>query len=457
MTDPRHDENESEETRQQTAVEPPRDLHWPADFEPTQRLQPAEAGAPDVPGGTSPSPAGPEPTQILPPPPTGPVVPPSAQAAEPARTPEPAHERKFSKVVAAATGVVLLGGLSGLAGAAVHDRITNDEARGPSISQSQTSLDAPSTSSLPAGEIEKVAQAVLPSTVVINVSGVRASGQGTGVVISADGTILTNNHVVEAAAERGTITVVFSNGTNAPATIVGRDPVTDVAVIKASGVSDLTPATLGSSRELRVGQRVIAIGSPFGLEATVTGGIISALNRPVSPGNPNSDNLTPTIFPAIQTDAAINPGNSGGPLVDLSGRVIGINSAISTGGSSSAGSIGLGFAIPIDLVRSVSEQILDGKTVEHARIGVIVEGATGSDNITGIGAIIGEVEAGSAGEDAGLRSGDIITAVDGHPVASGDALIATIRGYRPGDTVELTILRGKTNEIVSVELGSDAK
>lgn len=370
-------------------------------------------------------------------------------------TGSPAPERqasnagRFARGVAITTGIVLLSGISGFTGAALFDTSQDD-----GLPVSQTSLDKPSQTALAEGSVEKVAAAVLPSTVKINVSGAGSAGQGTGIVISEDGTILTNNHVVEAAADNGQITVVFHDGTNAAAKIVGRDPATDVAVIKAQNVSGLKPATLGSSSNLKVGQRVVAIGSPFGLEATVTDGIISALNRPVSPDGQTSASQAQTIFPAIQTDAAINPGNSGGPLVDLAGRVIGINSAISTGGTGN-GSVGLGFAIPINLVSSVSEQILAGEDVEHARIGVNVVAATGEDKITQIGAEIGEVVSGSAGEKAGLKAGDIVTGVDGHPVASNDGLVATIRGYRPGDTVTLTILRDGTSQKIKLTLGSD--
>ena len=205
-------------------------------------------------------------------------------------TGSPAPERqasnagRFARGVAITTGIVLLSGISGFTGAALFDTSQDD-----GLPVSQTSLDKPSQTALAEGSVEKVAAAVLPSTVKINVSGAGSAGQGTGI---------------------------------AAAKIVGRDPATDVAVIKAQNVSGLKPATLGSSSNLKVGQRVVAIGSPFGLEATVTDGIISALNRPVSPDGQTSASQAQTIFPAIQTDAAINPGNSGGPLVDLAGRVI---------------------------------------------------------------------------------------------------------------------------------------
>ncbi|WP_230081696.1 S1C family serine protease [Aeromicrobium senzhongii] len=365
--------------------------------------------------------------------------------------PQPRKKRRAGRLVAAATGVVLLAGASAAGGAAIYAAMEDD---GPVTSNTGTTLDKPVSSSQTTSDVMAAAEAVLPATVKINVTGSGESGTGTGVVISENGTILTNNHVIEAAADGGSITVAFNDGTNAKARIVGRDVATDVAVIQAEDVDDLPTATLGNSKDVKVGQTVVAIGSPFGLESTVTTGIVSALNRPVSPGDGSGSGGTTTTFPAIQTDAAINPGNSGGPLVDIQGNVIGINSAINTGGNGN-GSVGLGFAIPINLVNSVASQILDGKTVEHAQIGVQVSNATSEDQVTTTGAEISEVSAGSAGEKAGLKAGDIVTKVDGNPISSNGALVATVRGYRPGDTIDLTVLRdGKTRNI-SVKLGSD--
>jgi len=365
--------------------------------------------------------------------------------------PQPRRKRRAGRLVAAATGVVLLAGASAAGGAAIYAAMEDD---GPVTTSTGTTLDKPVSSSQTTSDVMAAAEAVLPATVKINVTGGGESGTGTGVVISENGTILTNNHVIEAAADGGSITVSFNDGTNAKARIVGRDVATDVAVIQAEDVDDLPTATLGNSKDVKVGQTVVAIGSPFGLESTVTTGIVSALNRPVSPGDGSGSGGTTTTFPAIQTDAAINPGNSGGPLVDIQGNVIGINSAINTGGNGN-GSVGLGFAIPINLVNSVASQILDGKTVEHAQIGVQVSNATSEDQVTTTGAEISEVTAGSPGEKAGLRAGDIVTKVDGNPISSNGALVATVRGYRPGDTIDLTVLRdGKTRNI-SVKLGSD--
>ncbi len=357
--------------------------------------------------------------------------------------------RKLVGVVA----IAALAGAAGFGGAAGYDRLNDDGSGGPTVS----SLDTGNTTSTnaPAGAVEKVAAKVLPSVVQINVKGKSDSGSGTGIIISSDGEILTNNHVVEVAGDDGTLTVAFSDGTNVKATIVGTDPLTDLAVIKATDKSGLVPATLGSSADLKVGQEVVAIGSPFGLESTVTSGIISALNRPVTSSSATANDQG-TTFPAVQTDAAINPGNSGGPLVDLNGNVVAINSAIRSGASAGeAGSIGLGFAIPIDLAKNVSKQLLAGKKVEHARIGVEVGQAVSSDDITGIGALVSKVTAGGAGDKAGLKKGDIITAVNGHPVASNEALVASVRGYQPGEKIKITYQRSSKTTTVEVTLDSD--
>lgn len=358
--------------------------------------------------------------------------------------------RRGGLLVAGLVGAALIGTAAGFGGAALYS--ANDDGSSSSPTVSSLSQDS-EASDLPAGTVEKVAAAVMPSVVQINVGGGDASGTGTGVILSNDGEILTNNHVVESAADGGSITVSFNDGSLAKAEIMGRDPKTDLAVIKAEGKTDLTPATLGSSSALRVGQGVVAIGSPYGLESTVTTGIVSALNRPVTSADASGSNST--VFPAVQTDAAINPGNSGGPLVDLDGRVIAINSAIRTSSGGESGSIGLGFAIPIDLAKNVASQLVEGKTVEHARIGVTVTAAVESDGITTVGAQVREVTKGSAGDEAGLEVGDVITAVGGNAVASSDALVAAIRGYQPGDEVEITYVRDGKTETTTVTLDSD--
>lgn len=423
-------------------------------------VDPASAGAPATtsvlptgsvvpPASTDDAPSGPAPTSDsgFPVPP---VVPPAATSGSaPKGGSGSGRGRGIAKAVGVGVLVAVIAAGAGYGGAALQNSGDDDT----TVPDGSSALDVPaSDEKAPKGDVEKVAAEVMPSVVQINVRNGEEGGSGSGVVLSADGEILTNNHVVEAAAEDGTVTVAFSDGTNAQAKILGRDTVTDLAVIKAEGVSGLKPATLGSSAELRVGQDVIAIGSPFGLESTVTTGIVSALNRPVESSDASGDNAT--VFPAVQTDAAINPGNSGGPLIDMAGNVIGINSAIRTN-SSASGSIGLGFAIPVDLARNVAQQLVEGKKVEHAKIGVTVTPATEEDELTGIGAEIREVEDGGAGDDAGLKAGDIITALNGIPVASSSALVASVRGHQPGDVVEITYLRDGKTETAKVTLDSD--
>jgi putative serine protease PepD len=364
---------------------------------------------------------------------------------------------------------LLLGGAGGVAGAVGYDQLSDDTgAPGSAPLTSSSTLNTTTSdtagssgssadaSSAPEGSPEAVAAAVLPSVVKINVVGQTGAGSGSGVILTADGEILTNNHVVDVAANGGRITVNFDDGSTAEAEIVGTDPVTDLAVIKAEDVSGLVAARLGDSNDLDVGQGVVAIGSPFGLEATVTSGIVSSLNRPVSvPG----EGAERTTYPAIQTDAAINPGNSGGPLVDLNGEVVGINSSIrsvASGLSGEAGSIGLGFAIPISKVLPVVEQLRAGETPTHALLGVEVA-TEQSDNGLRLGAGIQSVQPGSAADEAGLEPGDVVTKVDDETITSVESLVATIRGYRPGDTVTLTIDRDGETETLRATLDSDAE
>jgi putative serine protease PepD len=367
---------------------------------------------------------------------------------------QPPKRRRLGATVGAA---VLAGALAGVGGAAGYEALDDDDAADAGASAS--TLETVSSPSAPKVEssVAKVADKVLPSVVQINVSSGTDSGNGTGIIMSGDGQILTNHHVVEVAAEGGSITVVLPDGSTADATVVGTDPLTDIAVVQAEDVSGLTPAHFGSSAEVSIGEEVVAIGSPYGLENTVTSGIVSAVNRPVTSGDDTGGQGS--VFAAVQTDAAINPGNSGGPLVDMAGNVIGINSAIQTasGASGGGGNIGLGFAIPIDLAREIAGQIGDGELPTHAQIGVSVSDNVTSDRITTTGAAIKEVTPDSAGDDAGLEVGDVITAVDGQAVTSSDALVAQIRSnYRPGDTVTLTYQRDGEQAEADVKLGSDA-
>jgi putative serine protease PepD len=373
--------------------------------------------------------------------------------------PEPPRREKKARrgglVAAALVGALVVGGLAGFGGAATYDLVdVTDAGSSSGGSETATSVVERKDTAAPAGSVEDVANSVLPSVVKINVRGVQGEGSGSGVVISEDGEILTNNHVVEVAAQGGSVSVAFDDGTTAPAEIVGTDPLTDLAVIKAEGVSGLKPAALGQSGNLDVGEEVVAIGSPFGLEATVTSGIVSALHRPVSISGESS--AISTTYPAIQTDAAINPGNSGGPLVNMNGEVVGINSSIRTSSSSMGpgGSIGLGFAIPLDEVLPIVDQLRNGETPTHARLGISVTDARSEDGLLS-GAGVAQVTGGSAGAEAGLERGDIITKVNDRPVTDASSLVATIRAHRPGDTVTLAVVRGDETLELEATLDSD--
>ncbi len=338
-------------------------------------------------------------------------------------------------LVAGAVALALVsGGIGGVVGA-----WTSGQGSAPgSITNAlnEPRPNATQTVNAPAGSVQAVAQKVLPSVVQIQVAGAQAEGEGSGVVLSSDGLILTNNHVAAGAGAGGKISVAFSDGTVASAKLVGADPTSDVAVVKVEGRNNLTPIELGTSADLQVGQAVVAIGSPLGLAGTVTTGIVSALNRPVSTSGESGNQNT--VIDAIQTDAAINPGNSGGALVDMNGRLIGINTAIATLGGAAAGgqqggSIGLGFAIPVDQARRIADELVKTGTASQAIIGVSV-----SARDTARGATVQDVTAGGPADKAGIPRGVVITHVDDRAIDSGDALIAAIRSHAPGDTVKIT-------------------
>ncbi len=368
--------------------------------------------------------------------------PPPPGGEEPAK---PRARRGTALIVALALGA---GALAGVGGSVAYESLT-DDSPAPAPSSSLTEDDggdrADQTSAPGLDSVEAVAAQVLPSVVSISVGG----GGGSGVIISSDGQILTNNHVVQ-AAQGGQIVVTFHDGETATADVIGTDPLTDIAVIQAEDVSGLQAADLGRSADLAVGQQVVAIGSPLGLDGTVTTGIVSALNRPVTAGGQQGGG-TPTVFDAIQTDAPINPGNSGGPLVNMAGEVVGINSAIAST-NVNPGSIGLGFAIPIDQAKPIAEELVQTGKATHAQIGIGVDNATGEVR----GAVVREVRPGSAAEQAGLENGDIVTRIDDRLVTDAESLIAAVRSYRPGDEVELTVVRDGETVTVQVTLGSDA-
>ncbi len=399
--------------------------------------------------------------------------------------------RKRSRAVALTAGALAVAVVSaGIGGGVVLLAQPDGRTAG-----SSTSLDgaAPSmpAANVPPGSVEQVATKVVPSVVKLETDIGRANEEGSGIILSSDGLILTNAHVVSAAngnvppASGGpsgpagpllplplpsgpssapdspsapdpgngkpVTTVTFADGRTTTFTIVGIDPASDIAVVRAQNISGLTPITLGSSGNLRVGQDVVAVGSPLGLEGTVTTGIVSALNRPVSTAGDTSNQNT--VLDAIQTDAAINPGNSGGALVNMNGELVGINSAIATLGGDSAGaqsgSIGLGFAIPVDQAKRIADELISTGTASHASLGVQVS----NDNTTH-GAKIVEVTQGGAAAGAGLPSGVVVTKVDDRVIGSADALVAAVRSRAPGDKVTLTFLdaAGKPQN-VQVTLG----
>ena len=364
--------------------------------------------------------------------------------ADPSVPAAPKSSGGVGKYVAVAVAAGLLSGAIGGAGGYLAAE------RGRANSGANISVTPQADADLsprPNGSIAAVAKVVTPTVVSIGVVSQAGSGTGSGVVLRSDGYILTNNHVVESAASEGTITVTFTNGTTVPATIVGRDTSYDLAVIKVNKTG-LTTASLGNSASVVVGDTAIAVGSPLGLESTVTSGIISALNRPVSAGGSGES----SFINAIQTDAAINPGNSGGALVDAQGKLIGINSAIATLPSSSGqtGSIGLGFAIPINQAKRIADELIATGKSTHPVIGVQVD-----FQYTGNGARLLSVANGGPADKAGMKAGDVIVSVNGRKVNSPTELVVAIRSYTPGETVTFTLKDGSGTRDVSVTLGAD--
>jgi putative serine protease PepD len=342
----------------------------------------------------------------------------------------------------------LLAGVVGGAGAyAVAERRAAANLTSPGTVLPQSDADL---SSRPEGSIARVAAAVLPTVVQIEERGGDGDGTGSGFVLRSDGYILTNNHVVAGAAAGGSLTVTFQDGTQLAARIVGRDTSYDLAVVKVDATG-LTASTLGDSSGVVVGDAVIAIGSPLGLEGTVTSGIISSLNRAVQAGGSGES----SYINAIQTDAAINPGNSGGPLVDARGQVIGVNSAIATVRASTgqqSGSIGLGFAIPINQAKRVAEEIISTGKSSHPIIGVSVDLTFG-----GPGAKVKDVTVGGPSSKVGIKAGDVITKVGGRSVADSTEMVVAIRANKPGDTITLTVKNGTETRDVQVTLAADSR
>ncbi|WP_345343879.1 S1C family serine protease, partial [Actinomycetospora succinea] len=344
-------------------------------------------------------------------------------------------------------GLVALALVAGLIGGVIGAAVVGGFG-GSSSSSQGTALEEPvpeSEGPAPApGSVEAIAANVLPSAVQIR----GQAGEGSGIVLSADGLIMTNNHVLQ-AGQGGGLEAIFSDGRAAPVQVVGTAPAADIAVVRASGVTNLRAASLGNSDELVQGQPVMAVGSPLGLSGTVTTGIVSALQRPVEAGGSGAGQSS--VLDAIQTDAAINPGNSGGPLVDFQGRVIGVNTAIAsvTGGSGQeGGSIGLGFAIPINQARRLATELVDTGQATQAVIGV------GVANAAPRGAAMADVAPGSPAAAAGVAAGDVVVGVDNRVIEDANAFVAAIQSRAPGQTVTLTLQAPGGTRQVTVTLGS---
>ncbi|MCW2585313.1 MAG: hypothetical protein JWN55_829 [Frankiales bacterium] len=392
-----------------------------------------------------------------------PQEPPPVEPAGPVAPPVAKHKRNGTALLLA-LALVAGGGVGGAVASALDGNGGTTVVNGTAFSGGTVQGAASGTVK---GTPESAASIIGPSVVTVEVTGQASngfggssgsSGTGSGVIIRAEGYILTNNHVVSAAAGGGSVHVTLSDGRTLPATIVGTDASTDLAVLKVSGASGLKAATFARSEALKVGQAVLAVGAPLGLANTVTQGIVSTLHRPVRTGEAGAS--AQAVIDAVQTDAAINPGNSGGALVDLAGRVVGINSAIATtggSGSGQSGNIGVGFAIPSETATHVADQLIASGQAVHSQIGVSVGDAPNStDGAPGLGATIRDVTAGGPAAKAGLQPGDVVTKVDDRRVTDADSLIVAIRSHDPGSTVTLTITRGGATKTLTVTLGRSA-
>jgi putative serine protease PepD len=354
----------------------------------------------------------------------------------------------LSVIVVATVVSLVVGTFAGLAGYVIGravDSSTPATVAAPAPQPSTIAADPLPPDAIPESVAEMVA-AVLPGVVSIGIENNGDQGSGSGFVIRADGYILTNNHVAAPAADGGTLTVFFEDGESVEAEIVGRNSAYDLAVLKVEA-QDLPVVRLGDSDQVTVGDVAIAIGAPLGLDGTVTAGIISSLDRAVTAGGQGEM----AYINALQTDAAINPGNSGGPLLNSAGQVIGVNSAIATLAPSftrEAGSIGLGFAIPVNSARRIAEEIIATGDSKTPIIGVTLD-TTYTDG----GSRISEVNPGGPAEAAGLRNGDIITALADRETNDSTELVVAIRNFAPGDTVSVTFLRGGQSRTVDLVLG----
>jgi putative serine protease PepD len=376
------------------------------------------------------------------------TTPPASTPPTSTATPRGGHRKVSWNTVGAFAIVAVVGGVvGGFVGYALH-------------SSSGTASAATSASANSAScSIPKIADQDLPSVVTISAKNGAKGGTGSGSIIRSDGYILTNNHVVALAADGGSVSVLFNDGKTADATIVGRDPLTDVAVIKVSDQSKLPVISLGSSSSVVVGQTVVALGAPLGLSSTVTNGIVSALDRTITvPGEGSQSAL---LVDAIQTDASINPGNSGGALVNCDGQFIGMPSAgasvPTSSGESGGGSIGLNFAIPVDLASAEANEIISTGHVTHAYFGLTaVPLSPDASLVHGVaeGLLVTSVDPAGPSQAAGLRVGDIITTLDGQSVVSTDELISISLTKDPGDKVKVGYVRDGKSATTTVTLGA---
>ena len=308
----------------------------------------------------------------------------------------------------------------------------------PAATAAQTPTSGAAAPARSATDVSALYERVSPGVVQIEVTTGQGGGTGSGFVLDREGYILTNDHVVDGAQS---VRVRFGEGAPANAQVVGVDPSTDLALVKIDPAGrKLTPLALGSSKDLKVGQPAIAIGSPFRLEGTLTTGVVSALGRSIqAPNNFSIDNV-------VQTDAAINPGNSGGPLLDATGKVIGINAQIATSTQSNSG---VGFAIPIDTAKQVLVQLKAGQAIKRGYLGIQTTDAT-----TGTGAVVADVVAGGPAAAAGLRAGDAVVAIDDAKVSQPDDVVAAVSSLKPGRAVKLTVRRAGDERSISVTLGT---
>ena len=434
---------------------------------------------------TAPQPAAPQPAAALPA-----ATPMTSTTAAPVGTDTSTKKRNVGPLVGALVVGAVLGGASG-AGVAAWAVTANNSSHsgvtaGPQTVTINNKDDVNSTTA--------VAAKAGPSVVTINVTASDEGGTGSGVVLSSDGYILTNTHVVtlDGDSASGTIEVTTYDGKLYTAKVVGTDPVVDMAVIKLDNASGLQPIEFGDSSKINVGDKVVAIGAPLALPNTVTDGIVSAVNRSIQiassavPSTGSGDNSTPgdgaspynfwnfgngngsgsgsssgqtadISLPVIQTDAAINPGNSGGALLDSDGKLIGINVAIASTGSTTSstqsGSIGVGFAIPVDLAQRISQEIIKTGKGTHGLLGASVTTAT-SDKSSVVGALIADVTPGGGADKAGLKKGDVVTSFAGHPITDSTDLTAQVRTLAPGSSAKLVYVRGTDSTTVTVTLGT---